>query len=146
MHRSIESFSSLTCSDAAIQAKSFPWVDCGILLGFFVENIEKRIPTITCSLSNEGSLYVMNDLMKKYSEGHEPLDARLSHAVGANVKRLRTQARIKKKTFALMVGIGRPFLDRIESGTADPRLSVIVRMADALETTPEQLMANPGDE
>lgn len=45
-----------------------------------------------------------------------------------------------------MVGIGRPFLDRIESGTADPRISIIVRMADALETTPEQLLARPKDD
>lgn len=39
-----------------------------------------------------------------------------------------------------MIGIGRPFLDKIESGEADPRLSIIVRIADALETTPEELL------
>ena len=71
----------------------------------------------------------------------DPLDdKRLSGTVGANIKRLRVQAHIKKKTFALMVGVGRPFLDRVEKGEADPRLSVLVRMADALETTPAQLM------
>lgn len=85
----------------------------------------------------------MSDVTTNYPDGHEPLDTRLAPCVGSNVKRLRTQARIKKKTFALMVDIGRPFLDRIENGTADPRLSIIVRMADALEVAPEDLLASP---
>lgn len=56
---------------------------------------------------------------------------------------MRQQAHINKKTFSLMIGIGRPFLDKIESGEADPRLSIIVRIADALETTPEELLLEP---
>lgn len=87
----------------------------------------------------------MSNLTTNNNKRHEPLDTRLSPIIGINVKRLRTKAHIKKKTFALMVGIGRPFLDRIESGIADPRISIIVRMADALETTPEQLLAKPKD-
>lgn len=88
----------------------------------------------------------MSNLTTNNNKRHEPLDTRLSPIIGINVKRLRTKAHIKKKTFALMVGIGRPFLDRIESGVADPRISIIVRMADALETTPEQLLAKPKDD
>ena len=66
-----------------------------------------------------------------------------SRFLGANVARLRKCAKIDKKTFCLMVGIGRPFLDRIEKGEADPRLSVIESLADALETTPQDLLAPP---
>lgn len=62
-----------------------------------------------------------------------------------NVKRLRLKARINKRTFALMVGIGRPFLNKIESGLANPRLSIIVKMAEALDTTPLALLADPVD-
>ena len=35
-----------------------------------------------------------------------------------------------------MIGVGRPFLNKIENGLADPRLSVITKIADALDTTP----------
>lgn len=63
--------------------------------------------------------------------------------LAANVKRLRTEANITKKRFALMVDIGRPFLNKIENGTADPRMSIITRLADALDTPAGELMTNP---
>ena len=66
---------------------------------------------------------------------------RYASVLGRNIERLRTQAKIRKKTFALMVGIGRPQLDKIERGEADVRLSVIVKMADALETSPQELLS-----
>ncbi|NPD30911.1 helix-turn-helix transcriptional regulator [Eggerthellaceae bacterium zg-1084] len=65
----------------------------------------------------------------------------LAVALGHNVSRLRIEQNISKQTFALMVGIGRPLLNRIENGTADPRLSLIIRLADALSVTPEDLLA-----
>lgn len=71
----------------------------------------------------------------------DDIDAcRFASVLAENVKRLRKQAHISKTTFALMIGIGRPFLNKIENGTADPRLSIITKMADALETTPEYLL------
>lgn len=75
-----------------------------------------------------------------------PRERRLATALGRNVRRLRTKAKINKKKFALMVDIGRPFLNKIEEGAADPRLSLIVKLAEALETTPEYLLADHGDE
>lgn len=78
------------------------------------------------------------------SMASEDLDhARFAPILAENVKRLRKEANINKKRFALMVGIGRPFLNKIEAGAADPRLSVIVKMADALETTPGELLQSP---
>lgn len=67
-----------------------------------------------------------------------------ARTLGENVARLRGQAKINKKTFALMIGVGRPFLDRVESGQADARLSVIRRLAEALETTPQDLLTPHG--
>ena len=63
-----------------------------------------------------------------------------------NVKRMRTCVRINKKQFALMVGIGRPFLNKIEDGTANPRLAIIEKLAAAFETTPDFLLAVHTDE
>ncbi len=88
----------------------------------------------------------------EHSEFEEPVDQyeecakELSSAFGCRVRNKRKQAKLTKKLFALMVGIGRPFLDKIENGTADVRLSVVVRIAKALETTPSQLLADPDEE
>ncbi|RDB64327.1 XRE family transcriptional regulator [Gordonibacter sp. 28C] len=65
--------------------------------------------------------------------------------LGRNVTRLRKQAKITKQKFALMVNVGRPFLNRIENGTADPRLSVILRLAAALDTTPQELLTDQSE-
>lgn len=85
-----------------------------------------------------------NNVGQTASAQHAALDNRSEASVilGRNVTRLRKQAKITKQKFALMVDVGRPFLNRIENGTADPRLSVILRLADALETTPQELLAN----
>lgn len=72
---------------------------------------------------------------------NNPVRYRLSKVLGDNVKRLRKQAKINKKQFALMVEIGRPFLNKIEDGEANPRIDVVTRMADALEVEPGELLA-----
>ena len=69
----------------------------------------------------------------------------VSSVLGRNATRLRKQAKITKQKFALMVNVGRPFLNRIENGTADPRLSVILRLAAALDTTPQELLTDRSD-
>lgn len=74
---------------------------------------------------------------------HAPLGIRSALALGANVERLRKQAKLTKARLCLMVGIGRPYLNRIEKGEADPRLSVVERLAEALETTPQALITPP---
>ncbi|WP_232050904.1 helix-turn-helix domain-containing protein [Arabiibacter massiliensis] len=71
---------------------------------------------------------------------------RCAPILAENVKRLRKEAKINKKRFALMVGIGRPFLNKIEDGTANPRLDVIVRIADALEKRPEELLVRQDEQ
>ena len=82
------------------------------------------------------------DFMPEHSslDEDDAIHTRYAPILAENVKRLRKQANINTKRFALMVEIGRPFLNKIENGTANPRLSVIVKMADALETTPGDLL------
>ncbi len=87
------------------------------------------------------SLIFMDSGLEHNNPFHQEFDEeRLSYVLAENVKRLRLEAKINKHTFSLMLGIGRPFLNKIENGLADPRLSVIVKIADALETTPEELL------
>ena len=66
-----------------------------------------------------------------------------SYVLGSNVNRLRKRFKINKTTFCLMLGISRPYLNRIEKGDANPRISLIEKMAAALSTTPQNLLTPP---
>lgn len=76
----------------------------------------------------------------------EPDQSRFSPILGENVRRMRAYSNITKTRLALMVKIGRPLLNRIENGTSDIRLSVIVKLADSLATTPDFLLTRHSDE
>ena len=52
--------------------------------------------------------------------------------LGRNVTYLRKSQRLNKQTFSLMIGVSRPYLNGIESGRVDARLSIVERIADAL--------------
>lgn len=78
--------------------------------------------------------------------GKEPDPSRFKAVLAENVTRLRTDAKITKNRFALMIKVGRPFLNKIENARVNPRLDVIVRMADALETTPADLLTKHEEE
>lgn len=67
-------------------------------------------------------------------------DDRLEKIFGINVSTLRQEQELTKKTFAHMSGISRPFLDAIEHGTTDVRLSYVKRLADALSVEPAYLL------
>lgn len=62
-----------------------------------------------------------------------PESPSLAPIVGSNVRYLRKREHFNKQTFACMVGIGRPLLDKIECGEADIRLSYLERIADAFD-------------
>lgn len=114
----------------------------------FSNNYPNRIPAVTVSGARAARLFHMaNNVGQTASASHAALDSRNEASVilGRNVTRLRKQAKITKQKFALMVDVGRPFLNHIENGTADPRLSVILRLAEALETTPQELLTDPGE-
>lgn len=65
------------------------------------------------------------------------------YIIGFNVERLRKRAGISKVRFCNMLGIGRPTLDKIEDGEGDVRLSLLVKMAEALEVRAVDLMTLP---
>ena len=79
----------------------------------------------------------------------------LSAVFGANVRRRRRASRITKTDFAKRCGVGRPFLDKVERGEANPTLEYLERFAVALGVdllcllTPQPVRcrddANPAD-
>ena len=70
--------------------------------------------------------------MKVYNE--------LGEMFGENVGRLRKEQELTKKSFALMSGISRPFLDKIEKGRSNVQLSYVKQLADALCVEPYELL------
>jgi len=77
---------------------------------------------------------------------HPSPAAEYARVLGFNVKRLREKSRLNKKTLCLMANISRPFLDSIERGQSNPQLNIIVRLAKALDVTPEELITPPFDD
>lgn len=64
----------------------------------------------------------------------------LSAVFGANVRRLRRALRITKTDFAKRCGVGRPYLDKVEHGKANPTLEYLGRFAAALDVDPLYLL------
>lgn len=64
----------------------------------------------------------------------------LSAVFGANVRRLRRASRITKSDFAKRCGVGRPYLDKVEHGKANPTLEYLGRFAAALDVDPLYLL------
>lgn len=64
----------------------------------------------------------------------------LSAVFGANVRRLRRALRITKTDFARRCGVGRPYLDKVEHGKANPTLEYLGRFAAALDVDPLYLL------
>jgi transcriptional regulator with XRE-family HTH domain len=61
-------------------------------------------------------------------------------AVGARIKNLRLQAELSQETLSDRCGIYRTYLSRIESGSANPTLVVLVALAHSLEVKPYELL------
>ena len=65
---------------------------------------------------------------------------KISVALGYNVRRYRREQHLSKTLLARMCGIGRPLLNKIESGESDIRISYVQRIADALSVSPLDLL------
>ena len=59
---------------------------------------------------------------------------------GENVRNLRAARQVTQTQVAEQCGIFRTYLSRIESGEANPSLTVIVALAQALEVLPHELL------
>lgn len=56
------------------------------------------------------------------------------------IKEFRHAKKLTQKQLAEKVGISRNFLSEIENGKYDIRLSLLCNIAEALDTTPKQLI------
>ena len=66
-----------------------------------------------------------------------------SSYLALNVRQLRSARQLSQAQLAQMAGIPRPTLAHLESGAANPTLSVIMRLASALQVLIEELVAPP---
>ena len=65
--------------------------------------------------------------------------------IGAAVKRLRTARGHSMRALASVVGVSQPFLSKLENGQLLPSLSTLYGLADALDTTPSELLPSVSD-
>lgn len=63
------------------------------------------------------------------------------HVVGGRVRALRNNAELSQEVLSERCGIFRTYLSRIESGSANPTLVVLVALAHSLEVEPHVLLS-----
>jgi len=63
--------------------------------------------------------------------------------LASNIKDLRNSRRLSQAQLSKIAGIPRPTLANLESGSANPTLSVLIRLASALQVLIEELIAPP---
>ena len=66
-----------------------------------------------------------------------------SSNLALNVRQLRSARQLSQAQLAKLAGIPRPTLAHLESGSANPTLSVLMRLASALHVLIEELVAPP---
>jgi transcriptional regulator with XRE-family HTH domain len=66
-----------------------------------------------------------------------------SSNLALNVRQLRSARQLSQAELAKIAGIPRPTLAHLESGSANPTLSVLMRLASALQVLIEELVAPP---
>lgn len=68
------------------------------------------------------------------------MDERAKQILGRRVEETRRDLGISKVDFCVATGISRPYLDRIEDGTANFTLKVLFKIAPALGMTVSELL------
>ncbi|MDO4400699.1 MAG: helix-turn-helix transcriptional regulator [Coriobacteriia bacterium] len=69
------------------------------------------------------------------------MDADFKHKLGAAIKERRRICGLSKQKLALMIGINRLTLRRIEEGIGNPTLDVLLKICDGLDTSLASLTA-----
>ncbi|MDD3018739.1 MAG: helix-turn-helix transcriptional regulator [Comamonas sp.] len=72
--------------------------------------------------------------------GSTTFDAELAQAFGAAVRALRTERGIAQETLANLAGVERSHMGKVERGEHQPTLSLIIKIAGALECSSAVLM------
>ena len=75
--------------------------------------------------------------------GHAPIGLEEAFILASNVERRRKAQKLTKQKFALMAGISRPTLDKIEKGHPKAQLEAISKIASALGATTAELLTPP---
>lgn len=73
--------------------------------------------------------------------GSTTFDALLAQAFGAAVRALRTERGIAQETLANLAGIERSHMGKIERGEHAPSLTIIFKIANALDCSTTVLMS-----
>ena len=68
------------------------------------------------------------------------MDDKTSSYLALNIRRLRSARQLSQQKLATLAGIPRPTLAHLESGSANPTLSVLMRLASALQVMIEELI------
>ena len=63
--------------------------------------------------------------------------------LGKNVRRLRKAKGLAQEKFALEFGMDRTYVSGIERGTRNPTVTVVQRLADALDVSIAELFVDP---
>ena len=67
----------------------------------------------------------------------------ISSHLALNIRQLRSARQLSQAQLARIAGIPRPTLAHLESGSANPTLAVLMRIASALQVLIEELIAPP---
>lgn len=59
--------------------------------------------------------------------------AQIRSGVGGNIKHLRMAQNLTQSTLASMVGINRPYLSRIENGSENASIDMLIKITEGLE-------------
>lgn len=65
--------------------------------------------------------------------GSKSFDPKVAQAFGAVVREARVEAGISQEALASMIGVERSYFGRIERGQSQPTLSVVLKVASALQ-------------
>lgn len=84
--------------------------------------------------------YEDRKIRTRCDEGHPSLGLEEALVLASNVERLRNHEQCSQEKLALVAGLSRPTISRIENGHPNARLSDIRKIADALGTTVIELL------
>jgi transcriptional regulator with XRE-family HTH domain len=61
-------------------------------------------------------------------------------ALAKHIKNIRCEANISQEELALRANVDRSFLSRLERGLANPSYLILLRISEALEKSPKELI------
>jgi DNA-binding XRE family transcriptional regulator len=96
--------------------------------------MQNTLPETTCANECVGDL---SDSKHTLAVTNNQKNYKLS--VGARIRQLRSNAEMTQDVLSERCGIFRTYLSRIESGSANPTLVILVALAESLSVEPAEL-------